>query len=237
MDRQGKPVTHFQERISALIEELSATNDVIGIPTPALAETLVRSGPNRAQYMKILGDSWKFQLVPFDARAAIEAAELIAEIKTNKEKWANWAKVKFDIQIVATANAEGVSVIYSDDQDIENYAKRFNIRVIRICDLPMPDAAESKPIQGGPPGEQIGMFDPPQAAYVPFPDPGASGTAVESTLPAVVVPSDPPKGTQAEIESTASSEDLAPVQASEDGSLPVERTKNATESARSEKPE
>jgi predicted nucleic acid-binding protein len=140
MDRFGKPVTQFRERIAALIEQLSAANDVIGIPTPALAETLVRSGPNRAQYMKVLGDSWKFQLVPFDARAAIETAELIAAVKTRKEKWDAWAKVKFDIQIVAMAKAEGVSVIYSDDKDIENYAKRFNIRVIRICDLPLPPA-------------------------------------------------------------------------------------------------
>lgn len=103
MDRQGRPVARFHERITTLIEELSAANDVIGIPTPALAETLVRSGPNRAQYMKILGDSWKFQMVPFDTRAAIETAELIAAVKTKKEQWGTWAKIKFDIQIVAMA--------------------------------------------------------------------------------------------------------------------------------------
>jgi hypothetical protein len=157
MDRLRKPVTQFRERISALIEELSATNDIIGIPTPALAETLVRSGPNRAQYMKILGDSWKFQLIPFDSRAAIEAAELVAAVKTSKEKWDTWAKVKFDIQIVAMAKAEGVSVIYSDDQDLDNYAKRFNIRVIRICDLPLPPSQEDKPIEVGPIGSQIAL--------------------------------------------------------------------------------
>ncbi len=64
MDRQGNPVTHFRERISALIEELGASNDVIGVPTPALAETLVRSGPNRAQYMKILAIRGDFSWYP-----------------------------------------------------------------------------------------------------------------------------------------------------------------------------
>ncbi len=154
-DRSGKPVTQFHERIAALIEELSATNDVIGVPTPALAEVLVRSGPNRAQYMKILGDSWKFQLVSFDARAAIEAAELVAAVKTKKDKWDTWAKVKFDIQIVAMAIAEGVSILYSDDRDIENYAKRFNIRVIRICDLPLPRPATPALVPSEPIGSQM----------------------------------------------------------------------------------
>ena len=168
MDRQGRPVARFHERITTLIEELSAANDVIGIPTPALAETLVRSGPNRAQYMKILGDSWKFQMVPFDTRAAIETAELIAAVKTKKEQWGTWAKIKFDIQIVAMAKAEGASIIYSDDQDIENYAKRFNIRVIRICDLPLPLLEESKQIEAGPAGTQADLFETTAGELPPF---------------------------------------------------------------------
>jgi hypothetical protein len=143
MDRQGQPVTRFKERIEALIADLSAASDIIGIPAPALAETLVRSGPNRAQYMKVLHDTSKFQLLPFDARAAIDAADLIAAIKTKNAPWDRWAKVKFDIQIVAIAKSEGCSLIYSDDHHIETYAQRFNIRVMRICDLPLPP--EPKP--------------------------------------------------------------------------------------------
>jgi predicted nuclease of predicted toxin-antitoxin system len=159
MDRQGKPVAQFKERIRSLIEDLSAANDVLGIPAPALAETLVRSGPNRAQYMKILSDTWKFQLLPFDARAAIDTADLIAAIKTSKEKWDTWAKVKFDIQIVAIAKAEGASIIYSDDRDVENYAKRFGIQVIRLCDLPLPPPVVPTEIQTGPIGTQAQLFD------------------------------------------------------------------------------
>jgi predicted nuclease of predicted toxin-antitoxin system len=190
-DRQDRPVTRFKERIEALIADLSAANDIIGIPTPALAETLVRSGPNRAQYMKILGDTWKFQLLPFDARAAIDAADLVAAIKTNKEKWDTWAKVKFDIQIVAIAKAEGVTLIYSDDRDIENYAKRFGIRVMRICDLPLPPPEEPNPIDGGPMGTQATLFGSPtpQLTLVTEvkPDEGSiSGVPQTSQTPAPV---------------------------------------------------
>jgi hypothetical protein len=148
-----------QRAISALIEDLSAANDVIGVPAPALAETLVRSGPNRAEYMKVLNDTWKFQLLPFDARAAIDAADLIAAIKSGKEPWETWAKIKFDIQIVAIAKAEGASLIYSDDHDIEKYARRFGIPVMRICDLPSPPAKDPPPIQRGPAGTQTTLFD------------------------------------------------------------------------------
>jgi predicted nucleic acid-binding protein len=94
---------------------------------------LVRSGANRAKYVSVLSDTWRFQILSFDSRAAIEAADLVAPIKSRKEKWDTWAKVKFDIQIVSIAKAESASLIYSDDKDIENFAKlqysrRANLR-------------------------------------------------------------------------------------------------------------
>ena len=132
---------------------MDASNETIGIPTPAMAEVLVRSGTARAKYVSVLSDRLKFQIVPFDSRAAIEAADLIAAVKTNKEKWDTWAKVKFDIQIVAIAKAESARLIYSDDKDIENYAKRFKIRVMRICDLPLPPSVADDTV---PPVDAIG---------------------------------------------------------------------------------
>ncbi len=119
-----------------------------------MAEVLVRSGAGRAKYVSVLGDTWKFQILPFDSRAAIEAADLIAAIKSSKEKWDTWAKVKFDIQIVAIAKAEAATLIYSDDRDIENFAKRLNIRVMRICDLPLPPAEKDPERPAGPEGSQ-----------------------------------------------------------------------------------
>ncbi|MGB0107694.1 MAG: PIN domain-containing protein [Terriglobales bacterium] len=137
-DREGKPVERFKERVAELAAQLNVSSQVIGVPAPAMAEVLVRAGQGRAQFVSILSDRWRFQIIPFDSRAAIEASELIAAVKSNKDKWDMWAKVKFDIQIVAIAKAEGASVIYSDDKDIENLAKRVGIPVKRICDLPLP---------------------------------------------------------------------------------------------------
>ena len=147
MDRENKPVTQFRERVAYLPATMDVSNNTIGVPTPAMAEVLVRSGANRSQYVSTLSDTWKFQILPFDSRAAIEAGDLIAAIKTQKTKWDTWAKVKFDIQIVSIAKAEAATVIYSDDKDIENYAKRFKIRVVRICDLPLPPAEEPNIVQ------------------------------------------------------------------------------------------
>ena len=143
-DRQGNPVSRFKERVDYLAARMDASHEVIGVPSPAMAEVLVRAGNGRAKMVSILSDRWRFQILPFDSRAAIEASELIAKIKTSKEPWATWAKVKFDIQIVSIAKAEAATAIYADDKDIERYAKRVNIPVIRICDLPLPPDPESE---------------------------------------------------------------------------------------------
>lgn len=153
-DRENKPVTQFKERVAYLTARMDVSNEPIGLPTPAMAEVLVRSGAARARYMSVLGDTWKFQVLPFDSRAAIEAADLVAEIKSQNEKWETWAKVKFDIQIVSIAKAESATVIYSDDRDIERFARRLKIKVIRICDLPLPPVDEATPAEQGPVGSQ-----------------------------------------------------------------------------------
>lgn len=182
-DRENKPVSQFKERVAHLTQMMDVSNDTIGVPTPAMAEVLVRSGAARAKYVATLSDTWKFQILPFDSRAAIEAADLIAAIKTQKEKWETWAKVKFDIQIVSIAKAEAATVIYSDDKDIENYAKRFKIRVIRICDLPLPPPPEEAlPIQENIPlgGQQDLNLKPPTSGVTATEvkqDAKAAGTA------------------------------------------------------------
>src|SRR6267378_5354261 len=94
-DRADQPVLQFKERVAYLASIMDIKNEVIGVPAPAMAEVLVRAGKGRAQYVSVLSNTWRFQILPFDSRAAIEAAELIAKIKSNNEPWATWAKVKF----------------------------------------------------------------------------------------------------------------------------------------------
>lgn len=158
MDRDGKPVEQFKERVAHLAGTLDVSNEPIGVPAPAMAEVLVRAGKGRAQLVSILSERWRFQILPFDSRAAIEASELIAMVKSNKEKWDTWAKVKFDIQIVAIAKAEGARVIYADDKDIENLAKRVKIPVKRICDLQLPPPPSETVVDVGPVGSQKRLF-------------------------------------------------------------------------------
>src|ERR1700722_2617525 len=166
-DREGKPVEQFKERVAHLAATLDVSNQVIGVPAPAMAEVLVRAGKGRAQLVSVLSDRWRFQIIPFDSRAAIEASELIAAVKSSKEKWDTWAKVKFDIQIVAIAKAEVATLIYADDKDIENYAKRVKIPVVRICDLPLPPPPEPKPIDTGPVGTQMDLIPKSEPSQQP----------------------------------------------------------------------
>jgi predicted nucleic acid-binding protein len=143
-DRSNKPVTQFRERVNYLIASLNVPGKIIGVPTPALAEVLVRAGKTRSELVRILTDTYRFELFSFGVRAAIEASELIEKIKLEQKGQSvdTWAKVKFDIQIAAIAKAEGATVIYSDDEHIEKLGKRLKIPVIRICDLPVPIAEE-----------------------------------------------------------------------------------------------
>ena len=189
-DREGNPVPQFKERVEYLAAELNASGEQIGIPAPAMAEVLVRAGRGRSKMVSILSDRWRFQILSFDARAAIEASELIALIKSNNERWDTHAKVKFDVQIVATAKAEAASVIYADDKFIENLGKRLKIPVIRICDLPLPPPKVALPIEVGPIEPQTTLFDlaPPliqaanQTALGPKSDDPKPGKAVERPI-------------------------------------------------------
>jgi predicted nucleic acid-binding protein len=137
-DRDDKPVSRFKERVAYLAHTMDNSGDPIGVPAPAMAELLVGAGEGRRQYVALLSRGTRFQIIPFDSRAAIEASELIALMKKRKQPWGTWAKVKFDIQIVAIAKVEAATLIYSDDADIENLAKLLKIPCKRICDLPLP---------------------------------------------------------------------------------------------------
>ncbi len=165
MDRTNKPVADFKARINYLVTELNGGGEVIGVPTPALAEILVRAGKGKYTYLATIGNAYRFEVLPFDQRAAIDASELIQLIKKEaKLPLRTWAKVKFDIQIAAIGKAVGATTIYSDDTDIEAHGKRFNIPVKRICDLPPPPKEKAKQPEASvtvTPSAQSHLFPPP----------------------------------------------------------------------------
>lgn len=218
-DREDKPVSQFRERVANLVAKMDLLNDVIGVPAPAMAEVLVRAGSGRAQYVSVLSNTWKFQILPFDSRSAIEASELIAKVKSTREPWATWAKVKFDIQIVSIAKAESASMIYADDKDIENYAKRFKIPVMRICDLPLPIVPAEEPTLD-PDSTAIGA----QPMLTGLKDEPPTKT---ETNPNVGLPHEEEKNVQPSDTSKPSAENPTAVQGSDGGRTQGEATREA----------
>ena len=146
MDRNNQPVSQFRERVNHLVATLNATDQLIGVPTPALAEILVRAGNGKYRYLATIGDSYRFEVLPFDQLSAIDAGELIEQVKSENKSQplATWAKVKFDVQIAAIAKTAEATIIYSDDGNIEAHGKRLNIPVKRVCDLPLPPPEKPK---------------------------------------------------------------------------------------------
>jgi predicted nucleic acid-binding protein len=142
----GKPLDRCHERVMHLLESLQQENIKIVIPTPALAEVLVRAAKGGPEFLRILSSSKHFRIAPFDERAAVEFAARQAErIAANERAPASTrAKAKFDDQIVAIAAVEGATMIYSDDEDIAKLAEgRFAVIKIAAITLP-PEAAQGK---------------------------------------------------------------------------------------------
>jgi hypothetical protein len=132
----GAPVTFCKERVQHLLDTLQEAGAKIIIPTPALAEVLVKAGAAAPAIISELTTSKHFRVVDFDIRAAVEFA---ARQSTRPRGTVPRTKAKFDDQILAIATVENASVIYSDDNHIANAAPP-NMTVSGIAALELPPA-------------------------------------------------------------------------------------------------
>lgn len=141
-DANGQPVPQVNERMNYLVSELQRQREKIIIPTPALAEVLVRAAAAGGDYLTRLSRSSAFKIEPFDVRAAVEVASMTAEDIARGDKTggnrAVWQKVKYDRQIVAIARIHQCSTIYTDDLGIRTFAKALNIPTVGVADLQLP---------------------------------------------------------------------------------------------------
>lgn len=140
----GKALEKCKERIEHLLETLSGTGAQVLLPTPILAEILVRAGDVKGQYLTELTTNSSFKPAAFDTRAAVELSMILdGDLKTKKKLTdkETWAKVKFDRQIIAIAKTHGVSMIYTDDGNLAKCAKANNLDVTHTWDLPLPPVA------------------------------------------------------------------------------------------------
>lgn len=135
----GDPVERCRDRIEYMIERLAKAKAKIIIPTPALAEVLVRAHKGAPDLLRILKSSKHFKIVPFDERAAVEhaATQSVRHASGTKSPSSTRNKAKFDDQIVAIAVVEGVTEIYSDDGDIAKLVGS-QMKVVGLSDLPLP---------------------------------------------------------------------------------------------------
>jgi predicted nucleic acid-binding protein len=164
-------VLDAKARVDYLLEDLERKNEKICIPAPALAELLVQAGNGGPQFINQLAKSSRFQIAPFDTKAAVEVAVAIARARKSGNKRGkgnkdNWQKVKFDHQIVAIAKVEGVSVLYSNDPGLKKFAAANDLRVISLDELPSPPSLT--PLFDGVPQLENPVPEPPEATDEPL---------------------------------------------------------------------
>ena len=137
-----KPIERAKERVDFLIETLAKAKTKIIIPTPVLSEVLVESGPGGLRYIEILQKALVFGIEAFDVRAAIELAEITRKALQSGDKREGSAepyqKIKLDRQIVAICKVQGVRTLYTSDRNLEVFAMRAGLSVIRVDNLPLP---------------------------------------------------------------------------------------------------
>ena len=142
----GTAVEHASDRIEHLVATLEKKKEKIIIPSPALAEFLVKADQAGATYLGIMESKRSMRISSFDKRAAVELATMTREALAQGDKRGGsdepYQKVKFDRQIIAIAKVEGEKTLYSNDVTLKTFAERAGIRLVTIAKLDLPE--ESK---------------------------------------------------------------------------------------------
>ncbi len=121
------------------MRSLASKRAKIIIPTPVLSEVLL-GGRRVDVYLEGLRKYACFQVRAFDERAAIELSARIGS-RRNKARFKKteiWNKLKFDRQIVAIAQSQGATVMYSDDNQVRAFAIECGMRAFSLMDIPVP---------------------------------------------------------------------------------------------------
>jgi predicted nucleic acid-binding protein len=134
----GRPLDHCYDRVNHLVATLTQDRAKIIIPTPSLAEILVKAGSAAPEWLRFINESRYIRVVPFDVRAAVEFAAIQRDrTQSGAKRTEPRAKAKFDDQIISIALVEGADVIYSYDEGLAKAAAP-QMTVISILDLPLP---------------------------------------------------------------------------------------------------
>lgn len=142
----NEPVIHARARVLGLIASLS-TADFLIVPTPVLAEVLVRAGEGGPAVLEHLQGQARIRVRPFDERSAIEVAVMTQDaIRAGDKRGGSdqpWQKVKYDRQIIAIARVAGATRIYADDGALASFARGLGIDVVSTWELPVPEGTDN----------------------------------------------------------------------------------------------
>lgn len=125
-----KPISQTRLRIEAAMDHFDQSGMVAVVPTPAIAELLIKIDPDLHRLVLSFFQSHDiFQIGSFDEVAAIECAMLVSlkEKKQLKAPDATKAKIVADRQIIAIAKAMGCESIHTQDQRLANIAEKAGI--------------------------------------------------------------------------------------------------------------
>lgn len=142
----GAPVVRARERVEFFLGSLRSS-DTLVIPTPVLAEALVKAEDGAPGLLGTLTGMARVKVKPFGERAAVETALMTrSAVEAGNKKLgsaAPWQKVKVDRQIVAVARVEGAAAIYADDKDLVAFALGLGMEVMSTWTLPLPETEEN----------------------------------------------------------------------------------------------
>ena len=105
-------------KLRFLLRELEKQKTRSIIPTPVLAEIMVKKLSGRARLIQLLQRSSRFQPAEFDPAAAVAAVELMAaKWPRPKDRNAEWSRhrLKFDLQILPMAQVNNVGTFYTSE--------------------------------------------------------------------------------------------------------------------------
>lgn len=134
--------SHEYLKVFNLIEDLTKTKVVVGIPAPSWAEFIVKTDEATKDAVAIIKGLPNLKVLPFDEVAAHEAALILrGAINSVGKRGASdgtWQRIKFDRQILAISRVHKASKIYTDDEDLIKEANRIGQDTVRSSELTLP---------------------------------------------------------------------------------------------------
>lgn len=153
----NQPIKNARERIQTLIQQISKAGEKLLVSTPTLSEFLVKVPPSKIQdVLNELQRNSYFKIQAFDTVCAVELAERTARAmaspggkRSGTQPGQDWAKIKFDRQIMSIALTSGATLMISNDQDLIAIGKEWNLDVKGIEELPLPASYLPPPLLAG----------------------------------------------------------------------------------------